>query len=319
MERPNRNPQEKGLQNQARRHNLPGQDAAQRTLKKSEGAGSLGQLASALTNSRPASDINARVAVHIAHRWQSKTPATLTPTDIHELRQDWTRDLAHPTLYAYNKALRRFLAYVDTHHATHHASHVPRMPQPQPRKKTCTDKDFANILAHSPTWLRIFLQLCRTLGLRHNEATTLKPTALNEDTATLIFDRKNWGTSDLPLTDELLCAIRFCKTQNPDAPILQTLGAPSTTKAIYDAFQRAIKTAGTDPTLHIHDLRRTAATRLYTQTRDLRIVQQFLGHRQLSATFAYLAPLPKSELAQAITNAAPADLYTMKPTTEVKQ
>ncbi len=208
---------------------------------------------------------------------------------------------------------------MDTIHGTSHASHIPRMAQPQPRKKTCTDDDFNAILAHSPLWLRIFLQLCRTLGLRHNEAMQLKPTALNEDTATLIFDRKNWGTSDLPLTDELLAAIRLSKTQDPDAPVVSTLGAPTTTKAIYEAFHRAIKAAGTDPELHIHDLRRTAATRIYTQTHDLRTVQQFLGHRQLSATFAYLAPLSNPELAHAITNAAPADLSTMKNATEVKQ
>lgn len=193
------------------------------------------------------------------------------------------------------------------------------MPQPQPRKKTCDDAQFASILANSPVWLKVFLQLCRTLGLRHEEAKQLRPADLNEDTRTLVFNRKGWGTSSLPVTEDLLEAIRFCRTQDPDATILSTLGAPEGAQAVLRAFHSARRKANADPELHIHDLRRTGATRLYQQTKDLRLVQQFLGHRQLAATFQYLAPLPSDELSQAIENAAPVDIRNLTNATEVKQ
>jgi len=47
--------------------------------------------------------------------------------------------------------------------------------------------------------------------------------------------------------------------------------------------------------LTAHDLRRTAATILYGATKDLRVPQQLLGHKNLSSTLEYLAPLAPDE------------------------
>ncbi len=260
-----------------------------------------------------------RIAIHIAANWPGKTAATLRPADIHQLRQQWTQTLAYASLYSYTKALKRLLRYVDTNFGTHHASHVPRMPQPQPRKKTCTDDDFAQIKNHAKPWLRAFLELTRTLALRHSEALALTPRHLNEDTNTLLFRRKDHGSSDLPLTPELAAAIRFCKATQPDQPIIRTLGGPSTQAAVREAWNRAKKRAKANPALIIHDLRRTAITRVYDNTKDLRLCQQLAGHTHLASTLLYLAPTEKDELAQAIREAAPSNLANLKLATEVKQ
>src|SRR5581483_1964080 len=50
----------------------------------------------------------------------------------------------------------------------------------------------------------------------------------------------------------------------------------------YDALARA-----GIADLHFHDLRHTCATRLYRQTRDLRLVQRWLGHAAIETTLRY--------------------------------
>jgi integrase len=45
---------------------------------------------------------------------------------------------------------------------------------------------------------------------------------------------------------------------------------------------------GIDKRIILHDLRRTAAVELYRRTRDIRVVQAFLGHRSLQSTIWYL-------------------------------
>ena len=47
--------------------------------------------------------------------------------------------------------------------------------------------------------------------------------------------------------------------------------------------------------MNAHDLRRSAATILYMATKDLRVPQQLLGHKNLASTLAYLAPMAPDE------------------------
>ncbi len=54
------------------------------------------------------------------------------------------------------------------------------------------------------------------------------------------------------------------------------------------AWQKAKKKAHANPSLWMHDLRRTAAVALYEVSKDLRVVEQMLGHKSLSSTITYL-------------------------------
>jgi integrase len=54
------------------------------------------------------------------------------------------------------------------------------------------------------------------------------------------------------------------------------------------SWNRLKKTTGADRALNFHDLRRTTAVALYEVSKDLRVVEQMLGHQSLGSTVRYL-------------------------------
>src|SRR5208337_405794 len=109
--------------------------------------------------------------------------------------------------------------------------------------------------------------------------------------------------------------------QNPDLPILQTLGSQTHSERYLTKKLAALKLkAGVTNQGTIHDLRRTCARELYDKTHDLRLVQQLLGHRNLSSTLAYIGITTTEDLREALAAIPRPELYTTIPlATEVKQ
>ncbi len=75
-------------------------------------------------------------------------------------------------------------------------------------------------------------------------------------------------------------------------------------KALGNAYMAVKRKCGITRKLTPHDLRRTTARRVYQITKDLRVVQAFLGHSDLVSTVWYLqdnlteVPLATLELAK---------------------
>ncbi|MGH9677063.1 MAG: tyrosine-type recombinase/integrase, partial [Candidatus Acidiferrum sp.] len=72
-------------------------------------------------------------------------------------------------------------------------------------------------------------------------------------------------------------------------------GKPIQRAGMQHAFRKHADRCGVSHNVTPHDLRRTAATILYAATKDLRVPQQLLGHKDLSSTLSYLAPLAPDE------------------------
>ena len=110
---------------------------------------------------------------------------------------------------------------------------------------------------------------------------------------------------------------------DPHESILVSLGMKKSDdprKLIGRRWREAIKKAKANPNLHIHDLRRTIATELYAHTKDLRAVQTLLGHRSMSSTILYIAPMDPDKLRSLMEEIKPVyNLSTMKPPTETPQ
>jgi integrase len=197
---------------------------------------------------------------------------------------------------------------------------VPRGPAPEIRTITATDAEFNRLILFAPGWFRVFLLLTRTLAMRKSEAIAITPENLNPQSNRLTFHRKMEGTSHIPLTPELSTIFAQCAQIAPTQPVVQTLaGFLPCDNTLYRQWQRAKKRAGITRSLTFHDLRRTAAEQVYNRTRDLRICQRLLGHRNLRSTLNYIGSFNSDELREAILDAAPKDINALPLATERPQ
>jgi integrase/recombinase XerC len=142
----------------------------------------------------------------------------------------------------------------------------------------------------------------------------------------LTFTTKYQNRQELPVTSELAALLDQCT--DPTLPFVAQLhrgfspyngipygpiGRPCARASFNRRFNALKKKCGIVRDLRPHDLRRTTATRVYSATKDLRIVQALLGHSNLGSTLWYLdhhvTSVPLAEL----------ELAKLNPTTEVIQ
>jgi integrase len=291
-------------------------------------------------SSRKQCDRDHSVAREMRLRWRDIPPERLLPAQVINLVDEWKETYARSTVSSRRDTLKRLLTFIDRTHRTFLAEAVPRVPVGEQRHITASDEEVERLLAIAPAWMRALILFARVLGLRRGEIIDLTPKNFDQRTKGLNFRRKGGGTSGLPVPPELERIINFATEQNPDERILITLGmrrpgqkptlqcARRTPQArewqainslITGAWFSLKKKAGVNPDLHIHDLRHPAATEAFTQTKDLRTVQQLLGHRSLSSTMRYLAPLKTEELREQLKELNHAWLYRARPATELKQ
>ncbi len=195
--------------------------------------------------------------------------------------------------------LRKFLGWVDTHAGTSLATEVPRLRQPAPRSRIATAEERARLLSAAPLWFRAFLMLCIDLALRHGEAARACAADYDPEHRILTVNRKHDNISRIPVSDELhQLFLVAMKRDDTRTPLHVVLGGRVTNFNLKDWWYKTKKKANVSDDLRIHDLRRTTATALYLHTKDLRAVQQLLGHRSLHATAGYLAPHDPAVLAK---------------------
>ena len=263
------------------------------------------------------------MALQLQVEWKSITPYTLNIGHIRLLIESWKEHLSPMTIYQRRAALERFLEYTDHIHHTDHAHDVPKVARPSQRTLIAQEDELRRVLDVVPLWMKAFILMCRLMGLRHGEAAEMTPANYNLADHTLAFKRKMGGTSHIPVPAELQPAIELARSMDPHESILVSLGMKKTDdprKLIGRRWREAVKKAKANPNLHIHDLRRTVATELYSHTKDLRAVQTLLGHRSLSSTILYIAPMDPDKLRSLMEEMKPAfNLSAMKLPTETPQ
>ena len=134
-------------------------------------------------------------------------------------------------------------------------------------------------------------------GLRASEALAITPRNWNRETHTVTIRVKGGRLRTAELTPDTEALLNACgENSDPDQSAVATLhGGPITKNGVNAAWKRHREKCGINPKLTAHDLRRTAATILYTATHDLRVAQQLLGHKNLSSTLHYIAPMAPNE------------------------
>ncbi|MBS1841308.1 MAG: tyrosine-type recombinase/integrase [Acidobacteria bacterium] len=169
---------------------------------------------------------------------------------------------------------------------------LPKVPKPQQRGITATPEELARILKAPPAWLRLFILLYFQCGLRRAETLAVTPRNWNPENKTVTIPIKGGRTRTVHVSPDVEALIVSTGNPDPDTPYLWALrGRPLRYDAITKAWEKHKKACGVNPLVNAHDLRRTAATILYTATKDLRTAQELLGHKNLQSTLSYLAPL----------------------------
>jgi integrase/recombinase XerD len=213
---------------------------------------------------------------------------------------DWQSRMQPTSVTCLATGLRAVLREI----APHIAHAVPMIRRPPPRPVRFTDEEFTAMYLAAPPPLKLFLLLCRTLGLRFSEAFRVCPVDYDREHHHIIVRVKGGRSRTLPVTKEIEALFDLAPADaDPETPYYTLLRGPShrgtythTARHLRREWLATIKRAGIRSTLIPHDLRRSAATQLFADTQNLRAVQQLLGHRSLATTALYLTPFAPEEM-----------------------
>lgn len=108
----------------------------------------------------------------------------------------------------------------------------------------------------------------------------------------VIHVRQGKGRKDrfVMLSEQLLAILRdyWRQTRSPNWLFSgPDLNRPLTTRSVQRACRRAAHAAGLDKNVTVHTLRHSFATHLLEQGVDIRVIQDLLGHRHITATTRY--------------------------------
>ena len=277
---------------------LHGHDETQGGNKKRPDAASVAQLVEAFASGYQKGDPRKQTCDRFGEALGHLQPRQLTPMLVNGIIASWKPTLAPATLYHRVRVLRRLLKMLEPFGAQPCAALLPKVKRPQPRAQTASREEIAKLLAHAPTWQRLFILLAWQMALRFSECFAVTPASHNSENQTVTIRTKGGNVRTLPTTPDLetLLAAAGDTTGNEETPYIFLLrGKRISTPGIRMAWWHLCDRAGVK-NLHPHDLRRTTATDLYAACKDLRAVQQFLGHESLASTTIYLAPLSEERL-----------------------
>lgn len=198
--------------------------------------------------------------------------------------------LAHSTRFARSAALGYVIRLLREHGAERGLDKsIPKLGKPSPRNVVATTEEREAIFQASPPHLRVLLHLCSDLAIRSGTAARIAPQHYDAKQGILTFRTKYARSVTLPVSAPLreLFKLHAGESHVPFLTALNPRGAESES-AHRRLFNRIKARLGITRRLTYHDLRRTTAVRAYELTRDLRVVQALLGHKELAHTLYYL-------------------------------
>jgi integrase len=234
----------------------------------------------------PAKDI-ANAIGHLA-------PPQITTLMIAAIVADWRRHHKASTAYYYRMQLGQALRVLSTYGAP--PIQPPKVPKPGNRAITATAEELQRILTAAPPHLRLFVLLYLQCGLRRAEAMRVTPRSWDPAKHSVTIKVKGGHQRCAEVTEDVETLFRAAGDPDPDTSYISALhGKPITPKGMTTALKTLELKCGINEKVTAHDLRRTAASILYAATKDLRIPQQLLAHKNLTSTLAYIAPLAPNE------------------------
>lgn len=266
------------------------EDAARGPRKEAPPYETAHAIAQAWADASPGPTLNSR-------RWVARQLAqTLTglrgkipPTVIAGLAATWKQKYAPSTLHTICSHARAMLRDIDARCGTHLEEAMLRPRRAQPRKRTASTEELRALLAHAQPWQRVWLLLMATLGLRFSEALRVSPEHYDPTRHTITIETKGGQQKEFPVTPEIEQLFAIAPTTS-GTYVERLRGKHIKRDWMRTLWMQLKHKAGVPADLNPHDLRRTAAVRVYTETHDVLAVKELLGHQKLDTTAQYLKP-----------------------------
>jgi len=169
---------------------------------------------------------------------------------------------------------------------------------------------------------RACLTLIYSCGLRLHEATSLKVNQVDSNRMLIHIQKAKGGIGryvPLPISTLKILRAHYKTHRNPllvfPAPgrgehleSISTIPLPDT--SIQTVFKKSLREMKVNKDASVHTLRHSYATHLLEDGTDIRIIQEYLGHKSIKTTMIYthLTPLIQNDVSGKINNLM-ADLY----------
>jgi integrase len=142
---------------------------------------------------------------------------------------------------------------------------------------------------------KILVRLVYRHGLRASEACDLRWTDLNLDDGSITVRRRKMGKNSTHTMDrdELRDLRRLQRATNSPYVFITERGGPLSVGTLEYIVREAGKCASLPVDVHPHMLRHAAGYALINAEVDVRLVQEFLGHKTPAMTAHYTAVSPK--------------------------
>lgn len=202
-------------------HRPRGEDESRK--KKLTGEGTVSAALANLAASLPRENQMRRAAGWAAREWSGIRATQLKIEHVAALVSKWEAELATSTAYAYTRALRRLLRFLERHH---HApplaeEKIPTPRYPGPRTQIASDEEIANALRIASPAMKTILLLCADCGLRSNEAVSIAPEHYSAETKTLTWKVKGGWSRSLPVTERMAVWLSQAPDAGPSVPFAE--------------------------------------------------------------------------------------------------
>ncbi len=169
---------------------------------------------------------------------------------------------------------------------------LPHNPRPGPREIAVSPEQFEAALRHASAPGALAMLLAHEAGLRNAAIVALTRSNCDFERNAIRGRTKLGASYDVPMTNRLRERLLFAAaTAEQNEPLLAAIAyrrtKPSTQELCYH-LRQAKRRAGDATPWTLHDLRRTAARRVYERTHDVRKVQRLMAHKNLYSTLWYL-------------------------------
>ncbi len=203
------------------------------------------------------------------------------------------------TIFRRTQALRKILRSIDYELRTTLSAHVPKIRQPDARRTTINPDELARMLALATPGMRLLLLLMSTMALRISEAEKAAPEHFNDEKQTLTLTTKGGHRREFPVPDDIAALLRAAPIAPEGWSFIDALRGKKVSHHQWRKNWRKLKKlAGVRAEVNPHDLRRTAAIRVYTLTKDVLAAKELLGHDNLNSTAYYLQPYDVNAMKQ---------------------